>query len=103
MITFLKNIWKSIFEIKKPGLDNFQRASVTTDLFDYTDPDFCEWAFGKDYKYMSSIRKMENWNRLHGDLFKIAPKDEIFQSLNKMGLFWQEHLKKQNDKIDVAK
>ena len=99
MLTFIKNIWKSIFTPKVPSDDMFKRAADTSDLFNYTDPDFCEWAFGKDYKYMSSIKKLENWNRLHGDLFKIEPQDEIFKSLTKMGPFWQEHLKSlKNDK-----
>jgi len=107
MLKFFKDVWNCLFCKSDDYLD-IASLPATPSISDkksdkmgnlnknlhHTNPDFNSWAFGDNYLALSSIQKMEAWNKMHGDLLMLKMDYEVHSSLCKMGGFWvQEDLK----------
>lgn len=57
------------------------------------DKNFNTWAYGPGYKAYSPLKKLEQWNKLHGDLITFTPSDSKYRAMLKMENLWLEHKK----------
>lgn len=56
---------------------------------------FCNWAWGDDYDQLNGDQLCNLWNERHSKtIFKIIKKEEVYNTLCKMMLFWVTKVKK---------
>lgn len=56
--------------------------------------EFALWAFGENYRVISSLEYLNSWNALHGTQYLIKPKSSLSEDLPKMIELWR---KERND------
>ena len=55
---------------------------------------FAKWAFGDDFENLIAIEFMINWNRLHGEIYKLDPTCSIRKDILKMIELWEKESSK---------
>lgn len=72
-------------------------------LFQQCDQRFLYWAFGPDYKSLSTQEKMQRWNVYHKDLFRahilVSDVKEVRHQISQMGDAWSNYLLIEKDFI----
>lgn len=69
----------------------FKKCQKIEKMFDASNPDFLDWAFG-DNKEGSLQQKMDYWNKHHKDLLIIEQIDHFYDQLPQMGAHWANSL-----------
>ncbi len=66
------------------------------------DESWAIWAFGNDvwidFKFceLDTMDLMEAWNRVHSDLMRLDPDDQIWYAIKKMKRYYEQHKRRMN-------
>lgn len=85
----MKKLWKWLTQIfiHDPKYKDPATQEVVHLKF-LEDKEFNNWAFGPGYKAYNPLKKLDQWNKLHGDLITFTPPESKFQAFLKMEEIW---------------
>lgn len=66
-------------------------------LLNQCNPEFLLWAFGPNYKKLSTLEKMFVWNKRHGTKLLLKENGYIEDDLLAMGAIWADEVWKEEE------